>query len=574
MIFLKINKLEKIISKKNQCLYPWHNKNYLNNFFKNSFPVNDHWKSLVAQKKHIRYTFNLYRKFLNEFSQELNRIHQVKYDKRYWEILIGPWLWWVLDNSNERFSYIKYFFENNKKTFFLNKYNFNNNQLFPKSTEQISDYYFSDEWNFYYSYRIINTFFPHKVILKKKNNNSVEKKIINFQKKNNAKIINYQSEPFYFLKKITSIHLVFCHVFSFKNLIKYFLINKFLFFNKNKKIANLLLIDNVNLETRKSILLKKGNNKYENFLCEFLKEQIPMSFIENYSSIIQQISSLPRNINKVLCTQELYFDTISMFYVAEIVAKNNKKSKLHYFQHGSEYGLSNYNFNEKHEISICDFYHTWGWKNNKLKKILPSGNYKRTPYKCNIFNLSKKKDILVIVRSSQKYFRSGSSNIGLTNWLTYLQDCLNIPKYISSNQYRNLVIRMHKASRYWYHKYFFSTKYKNLIIDDGNMDISKLLKSTKFVICTYFSSLFFELINSDVPIFLIYNLKNNIVSRNAINDLRELKKNNILFEDSKSLVNFINNNSIQHWFLDEKTQKARKNFYKKYYVKTAFNNNI
>ena len=106
------------------------------------------------------------------------------------------------------------------------------------------------------------------------------------------------------------------------------------------------------------------------------------------------------------------------------------------------------------------------------------------------------------------------------------------------------------------------------------MDISKLLKSTKFVICTYFSSLFFELINSDVPIFLIYNLKNNIVSRNAINDLGELKKNNILFEDSKSLVNFINNNSIQSWFLDKKTQKARKNFYTKYYSKAAFNCNI
>ena len=39
-------------------------------------------------------------------------------------------------------------------------------------------------------------------------------------------------------------------------------------------------------------------------------------------------------------------------------------------QHGGNYGQNELIFEEKHEIKICDYFYTWGWK-DRNKKVLP-----------------------------------------------------------------------------------------------------------------------------------------------------------------------------------------------------------
>ena len=70
-------------------------KNYSKNnvYSDESFTVIPyHWKDRSKLQKDHEYLFEFYEKLLSELCIQLNKTHGVKHTKRYWRIVIGPWL--------------------------------------------------------------------------------------------------------------------------------------------------------------------------------------------------------------------------------------------------------------------------------------------------------------------------------------------------------------------------------------------------------------------------------------------------------------------------------------------------
>ena len=63
---------------------------------------------------------------------------------------------------------------------------------------------------------------------------------------------------------------------------------------------------------------------------------------------------------------------------AWVAQKTEDGTRLTIGQHGGHYGIGLFSFIEKHEISICDLYLSWGWSDPDQPKVHPVGQIKNT----------------------------------------------------------------------------------------------------------------------------------------------------------------------------------------------------
>ena len=87
-----------IDAEKNIILGAWcYNIELDKNIDKNSFKVIPyHWDDREKLKKDYKLINLLFEAYLDRFANELNNYHKVNFSKRFWRILIGPWLGSIL----------------------------------------------------------------------------------------------------------------------------------------------------------------------------------------------------------------------------------------------------------------------------------------------------------------------------------------------------------------------------------------------------------------------------------------------------------------------------------------------
>ena len=68
------------------------------------------------------YLKNLKKKIFISLYKELNKIHKVNYDYKYWEIILTPWLLLFLDKTFEKFKRLNKFLSSNNRDYFTYDY--------------------------------------------------------------------------------------------------------------------------------------------------------------------------------------------------------------------------------------------------------------------------------------------------------------------------------------------------------------------------------------------------------------------------------------------------------------------
>ena len=140
-----------------------------------------HWTDTNKLNKDSRYIENQYERILNILYKDLNKLNNQKKDKRYWRIIIGPWLTFYIATMFDRWETIRIFFKKNKnvKTSYLK--NINKKILVSKNTLNfLVNAQNDDVWNHENFLRIINFNYKKKInhevatvsLLKKKESNT------------------------------------------------------------------------------------------------------------------------------------------------------------------------------------------------------------------------------------------------------------------------------------------------------------------------------------------------------------------------------------------------------------------
>ncbi len=552
---------QKKLKKKNLFLLGYWCKNNKDNFQNSNFNKNNilnFYKPKDYKKKtqdciHIN---EIYEDLLANLKKNLNIIHKKNYSKRYWEILLSRWLFtfivdifanWQLASKVKLSQFSKILsLKLNKKMFI---------------SENTLDYHVSNHTS-------DNKFWAHHVfieILKFIHDGKIKNLELKIRKDYPFKNSFKDNSGLNISKVIYKNHkkkiLFYNTSFNKRMSIDFFKKNLFFnYFHSQKKIFNEVRVDYKVRNSLYKLFPKKSGNLYK-FLYKFISDNIPKVFLENYKFLetAHEKLSWPRNLDYICSSYGQYYDEVFKLYTAKEVSK---KAKLFLFQHGYGGIFADKDFyNIYIDSKISDKYFSWG-NNKKLK--YKNFFYTKDNQSYNKFSSKRNNKFLFLLygfRENPLRPMNGFENGYQTNDKTikYFFDLYNntmIPKskiylriqdnYI--NYIQNSIIR----------------KCTNLNIEDWKkLPLKKSLKSTDLSINFFLGTTFIESLFYNKPTILIYDQTMNMnFDRDFSNIIEQLKKNNIVFCDTKKAGQFINKNylNIERWWNKKKVQKIREKF--------------
>ncbi len=544
----------------------WCQKN--NNFSsldKNKYQIfKYHWDDRSKLKKDYEYINLLEEKVSTELTKFLNSYHQKNLSSRYWKILLGPWLITFLQIIFERYSNLKFFFEQNKndeiETVILKKQD--HQEFTSNNFEEFSRYVLTDTWNYFLYVDLIN-FDKFEFPIKKSFLNFVDEENykaylnLNYSKKNN--FLSFFSSIFEKIIGSQDVLISESYLGKFQELFLSLKLKSIPRYSQGIKSFG-TNIDNIN---RAKNLSFAADNVFEEFIKSNIIKFVPKSFMEDFDLINKHMNKMhwPKE-PKVIFTSHFMQKTFQSRYVAECVEKNN--TKLIIGQHGGVYGQYLFSSMEDYELKICNKFLSWGWENSKNKKIIPFGIIKNIQ---KLEHNKKNKDLLMILRSQTKYTHRINSYTGTNQIKKYFNENIEFCKKLDREIVKNdLVLRFHARKFGWNEDKIFQNALGKIRVDLGYNKIFDLITKSKLVLQTYIGTGYLETLAYNIPTVIYANTNECLLDKQTVEDLKELKRKNIFFDDKEQAAKFINQvwKDVPLWWFDKSTQEARENFCLKY----------
>ena len=562
--------------KKNNILLigEWCKTNLSNNFLKKYKlkTFSHHWENDKKKIKDYKYILKVYHKTCYELTILLNKIHQKNFSRKYWEQIIGPWLIQFVVIIYDRYYLTKQIGKYNiDETYCLDNYNYT---FIPKDYRESIKFYQSDLWNNYiFSILIsrLNSKVKIKKISSKNTNHTIEfiKENHTFSKKRNykSKIINIFSFLTSRLRKKKEIFIINSYLKFIQEISLQIKSNNLLKFNNeishNKKFI-------VSKSLRKVKFNKKKDDKFCSILKELIIKNIPTSYLEGYSDLVNFSEKLPwpTNPKKIYASNNQISDEVFKIWLA---GKKEKNIPFIAGQHGGGYLIAKYATMHDWDVKNCDNFLFWGKKKFKNPKIIPSFNIK-----CN-GNFFKRNnscyEILIIQDFPLRYeMRLDSTQFPFSGFKKNIEFQYKFIKNLNNENYKNLKIRLGSyhysaAQSEEYEKNLWKNKDNDLKLESRKIPIKESVKNSSIIICTTISSTaFLESLSSNVPCFIFVDYKQNCISQECRKDFAKLKQVGILQNNPYKFSKLINkySNNINVWWNSKNVQKTVNKFKEKY----------
>lgn len=525
--------------------------------------IDYHWDNRKKYYSNYTYLKKLHERLLTYLTSYLNKVHQVNKSKEYWRILIGPWLgtfthilfdrWEMLNKAEKEFE-ISYKISRSKSSAFppCNMDNF---------LKQITE----DDWNERLYFELAKEK-KIKIVYLEREKTKFDKSF--FQKKiNNLNFLHLRkifNNSFSFSGRNNDDFFIYSSSLPIKTLA---LLHIYLglfpkFWKKNSVEYGLdVKISRSAMDTKFKI-----SNQFEKILINFIPKHIPRAYIEEYEVIQNKLKCLnwPTNPKIIFTATGWESDEIFKFYIAE---KKNDGTKLVIGQHGGNYGMSKFSFSEDHEIRICDYFLTWGWK-DKRRKVIPGFNFK-TKDKFSFFR-DKKHAILTLMSLPRMSYHVYSIPVA-GQWMNYFNDQCKFIRHLNSFVKINLILRLFPIDFGWEQKLRFKNIFPNILFAKNSSSLTSLFLRTRLHIGTYNATTYLESLYLNIPTVIFWNPKFWELRNSAISDFKSLNKVNIFHSSPVQAANFISKiwNNLDSWWVADETQTILKNFCDKYSKKVS-----
>lgn len=530
------------------------------NFSTNEFFFNSEEKILEFNK----YISCLHKKISKNLQLQLNKIHNVNYELKAWQIILDPWLTYYLENNFFRWKLIEGLIEKNDELQFIKFNKLNYDTLFDQnefnhlisSSSTYNHFFFQKIFSFYEKkstkIKVINI---DKEIPKINNYNYIinDKKISIF-KKIYESIIKY-------ISKNSEIYLgINCGARDYLKLCIYLKKIPFKgdsFFLRKNLISIFNLKNTINLNLRKKIELNLDKSiDFENFLSENLFLDLPQIFIEKFQHIKSIANKIPIHPKIILSDIQHIHNTIFKFWIMKSL---NQNIKLILSDHGGTYGIGKRAIQFEDDVSYKSIKWHKPIKNNDIQlPVLHLLKYKNYRFKTN-----KRTKLLLISHDTFKYPKYFSIGPIANQTLKQLFFIKNFSSNLNNEINKNLFVRPYLAHNDWK----INEKLKDCNIKaeqvlNKNNDFRLCMKQSRLIVATYPRTAFYESLISG-PTILLYESKFYREHKSLSVTMDELKKNKIVFEDPKEAAIHINQNwgNLYQWWNSKDTIEARNSFF-------------
>ena len=532
-----------------------------------------HWTEFNKLKKDSKYIEKQYEKILSFLYKDLNKLKKKKKDKRYWRIIVGPWLTFYIATMFDRWETIRIFFKKNRnlKTSYLK--NINKNILTSKNTVNfLYNAQNNDIWNHENFLRIIN--FNYKKNIKH------QAATINHMKKDRIKSTRYnlKSIIMYFFKLIDTALSFFAlkhnkvildsFQFSKLDLIKLHLKSKMIPAFYINIFKDFELNSNRTFEYNKRKLLLKdlnfSNKSFLHFLVISLRNDLPICFLEEFNKVHNSVNYLTNYKKKTIITMTShFFNERFKIWLAEMISKGSKFQIAH---HGGSLPPKLSLFID-HNEKISDKILSWFKFNKKIfKQMSPVQllRYKKIQKK-------SKNSCLILACETNRYPVRCQSWPYVEQYKLWLNDINIIVENLEPIIKKKVTYRCSSDEMGFGTISKFKKKFKELKSTDIHQsNLTEELSKAKLTICTYPDTTIADSIMSDTPTIIVFSTKLYRLSQKSNKIIKYLKKNNIFFDDMKKASKHINNiwKNPNIWWKSSKVQVALSRF-----KKDAFNVN-
>ena len=515
--------------------------------FKNHYCADDY-----RVYENYKYISKLYENLLLELTKTLNNYHDTNFSKRYWRIILGPWLCDFITIVYDRWCTLKKINYNKDvlKTYLLN---ITEKNISPTDIEEFDIFKDHDVWNHFIFSEILKVLSPKKLFVKK---NFKFKKLNSYFKKKRVGQYSFYNQNNYLFKN-QKIFIKDTYL-KFKNEI---LLSSLLFSQPtipSSRKMKLNIKKNFNRGCRENLNLDyKEKNLFEKFVINLIKIQLPQIYLESFNEINKFVenSPWPKNPKVIFTSNMLWNVTSHIFYIAN---KVEKKTKLIYGQHGGVYGQFKYNFGQEHEIKCSDEYLTWGWR-NASRNVVPFGIIKNISL--NDKSKNKGKIITIINRGLNRYSINHQPDLSYTNKINNFKSVGSILQNLKKkipNKYLKIRDTYEMYQKGWDIKKILSHEIKKIKYDNGKSSIENEFRNTCLFIIPVNSTTFLETLNGNYPTLIYFKMNKKIYKKEALKLINELKKAKIFHSSIASLTYHANKiwPDVNKWWFSKKTQKA------------------
>ena len=551
---------DQINSHHNQYLeLPVFDKNYI---LKKNITFHKRWndnnKKLIDIKKNLK----LYNYFLKELIIFLNNYHNKNYSTRYWEIILGAWLYRFISSVSFKWNLIKPLKKN--KYIFLKK-KINSRDVIPAGIEDAARFFFSNFWNHYIYTKIIEHSFSNKIKIKEKGKltKNLEKKII-YQKllRNSIKerISTYIQNFFNFFAKDNCTLIFSTYMSNFHELKLNLLVNKSLLYYRLIRPYFLFrnsLILNFKRRNFNKHKLKYNGGGLKNFLSKEILNNLPSTYLENFSSVENIVDKIPfpKKPKKIFTCIGITRSTLMDRYIAKNVENG---SSLILAQHGGNYFQHKLHFASIHEVKISDKYLSWG--RIKKKKLEPIGIIKNLR-SSNI----KSNKIILEIRMRSGYNQEIKLDSGFLESKNYLANMCKFFSLIKGKKVcENLFVKLHEFQSFWNKKKQFLKHNSELNFLDRNKKMINEMNSASLIIHTFFSTGHLECLALNKPTLILFVNDLNLLNNKSKYYIKEMIKLNIVHRTPESLLKTLESldgsEKIKKWWNFKKRQSLLKKY--------------
>jgi putative transferase (TIGR04331 family) len=289
-------------------------------------------------------------------------------------------------------------------------------------------------------------------------------------------------------------------------------------------------------------------------------EIIPKAFLEDFNWIKKKTTecSWPVKPKIIFTSNHFDFDEVFKIYSA---FKVKTGSKYVIGQHGNNYGTYRYMYHTNEE-KTADAFLTWGWKGD-LKNHYPCFIFKKQ--KNSKFNYYPEGDLILIQLSLMNQFETWDL---VFEHKKYFESQIDFVSQLPKRVFDKLIVRLHRDYKFqnWNEPQKWNQKFKQINLDFGSTPILKLTTKAKLVVHSYDSTGLLETLFSNIPTMAFWLNDLDHLQDEVIEDYRRLAEVGILHFSNVSILNKIESvwDNLDKWWASEDVQSARINFCSKY----------
>ena len=301
-----------------------------------------------------------------------------------------------------------------------------------------------------------------------------------------------------------------------------------------------------------------AHNKLHAVIRELVVDQLPSVYLEGYTELKDSVGNLglveqPRTI---FTSNRHSYDDVFNVWAAQATERG---SKYVIGQHGGNYGTSIYkSHSELHEQDVADVHLTWGWGTlaNQVKGpcLKTVGTRKRKSFSSG--------NLLVVC--DQVFKHPGSLFYGIPESAGYLEFVSDCVLSLSEQVQAQVVVRLNHAhaatgdsqSEWW------SKNAPDIAVDEGITDIRAVRNLAKLVVSTFNGTTFLETMHLNIPTIITWSDSYCKIRSEAKPYFKDLERVGIFHGSSESFSEFINANwhDIESWWTSTEVQQVRLEF--------------